>query len=622
MAEAARYHAIRKIADGGSAEVFLGEQQGAAGFRRPVVLKRIRPALYADEHFRELLVEEAHLAMSLHHPNLVEVLDLGASNGRYFLVLELVDGWTLGQVARRGREAGLPLPPELCVYLAAEICRGLAYAHQRTRGGEPLGVVHRDVCPNNVLVSMHAEVKVTDFGIARASTRNEHTRSGLIRGKPMYMSPEQARGDALDGRSDLFSVGTVLFQLLTGQLPFPGPSDQEFLGQICNGDAPSPCTLRPELPQALCALVQKAMARQRDARFHTAQEMLVALEHVQRTALTPAGRSELEHYLRALSAKDGELAITRQTMPPAPPVDEPEWISLSAEQAVVDDQTATQQEVPLFAAPPPPPPRASRAAFWLVVLGTATLVGGAGLWWSHPEQSAATPDPTTSLHTEDRAGPIAQEPGTTDRSSEEPAPEESPAASVPTGDLAIGDAGAGAAPTDEVTVASAPNEGGAAEEAPNGDTPEEAELASESATNAALPPSGAGTEDSSRATPGATSSGEPGPVASPAETARADERPSRSGTAGLRLSARLAPGQSPGQPRVAVLLESQPPGVSIRVDRRVLGRTPVTLQFRNGVTFDVWFEAPGRPALRQWLMLTDRPGRLPKITLRDPVEPL
>lgn len=561
-----RYHAVRKIADGGSAEVFLGEQQGAAGFRRPVVLKRIRPALYADEQFREMLLEEAHLAMSLHHPNLVEVLDVGESNGRYFLVLELVDGWTLGQVARRGRQAGLPLPPELCVYIAAEICRGLAYAHQRTRGGVPLGVVHRDICPNNVLVSMHADVKVTDFGIARANTRVDTTRTGMVRGKPMYMSPEQARAEALDARSDLFAVGTVLFQLLTGQLPFPGPSDREYLAQICNTDAPSLATLRDDLPKELSRLVKKAMARFRDERFSSAQEMLQALEHVQRTALKPAGRSELEAWLRALSVKDGETPILKQTLPPAPPPDEPEWISLSAEQSVVEDQTATQQELPQFRAPAPRTARGGAGSVVLVTLATAALVVALAWWWPGSRRDAAGPEAPVAA-----VAPPAEPPA--------PAPVP-PATPTLADELAEYPGTSTAAALDALADAGeAPDETVAAEE------PEP----------------------------------DPAPSESPAPTPRA-ERVSRSGTATLHLSARLAPGQQPGQAKVAVVFDSEPPGVAVRVEKKSLGATPTTVHFRNGFTYDVWFDAPGQPPLRQWLMLTERAGKLPRVTLRDPVE--
>lgn len=608
MSGASRYHAVRKIADGGSAEVFLGEQQGAAGFRRPVVLKRIRPALWADEQFREMLLGEAQLAMSLHHPNLVEVLDVGESGGRYFLVLELVDGWTLGQVARRGQKANLPLPPELCVYVAAEVCRGLSYAHQRTRGGVPLGVVHRDVCPNNVLVSMHADVKVTDFGIARASTRSDHTRSGMIRGKPMYMSPEQARGEPLDARSDLFSVGTVLYQLLTGQLPFSGPSDQEYLAQISNTDAPSPATLRKDLPRELCRLVEKAMARKRDARFASAQELLVALEHVQRTALRPAGRSELEAYLRALSARDGETPILKQTLPPAPPPDEPEWISLSAEQALVEDQTATEHALPHFR-PPAPPARRSGSVLPVAVVTAALVVAGAWAW--SKLQRGSPPAPVSMVTSAEPAPPAPPPPPARPTLADELAEYPGTSTAAPVGGLA--DASAAEAPgAGDEREATAHLAG--APPVPTTDLPE---------ASPPGPPTGAplaGTTATST-TPTETAPGTSTPPEGPTgtETARA-EPASRSGTATLRLSARLAPGQQPGQAKVGVVFESEPPGVAVRVDKRQLGTTPATLHFRNGLTYDVWFEAPGQAPVRQWLMLTERAGKLPRVTLRDPVE--
>ncbi len=198
-----RYRATRKIAEGGSAAVYLGEQLGPAGFKRPVILKRLRSELLADEHHRQILLEEAQLAMKLHHSNLVEVLDLGETAGHWYLVLELVDGWPLQQVLRRARETKMRLPPTLALYIAAEICRGLAYAHERTEGETALNIVHRDVCPNNVLVSMHAEVKLTDFGIAKARTRTTHTKIGMIKGKPAYMSPEQTRAEVLEALSGL-----------------------------------------------------------------------------------------------------------------------------------------------------------------------------------------------------------------------------------------------------------------------------------------------------------------------------------------------------------------------------------------------------------------------------------
>ena len=541
MADPLRYRAVQKIADGGSAEVFLAEQQGAAGFKRLVVLKRIRTELYADAQYREMLIEEAQLSMSLHHSNLVEVLDVGEANGRYFLVMELVDGWTLHQIMRRARDAGLPLPPELAVYIAGEICRALAYAHLRSEGGQPLGIVHRDVCPNNVLVSMHAEVKLTDFGIAKARTRTTHTKVGMIKGKPAFMSPEQTRAEVLDARSDLFSVGTVLYALLTDKAPFPGPSDHELLIQVSGMEVASPATIRPSLPKELCKLVLKAMAKKREDRFQSAQEMLGALEAVQRSALKPAGRSELENFLRTLSAKDGATAITKQTMPPAAN-EEPEWLELSAEQAIVPDQTATQRAVPAFAAPPPLPSQPSR---WPWAAAVLLLLGGV-TWWSLNRTHEVPPLPLV-------------------------------AAVAPPVPAAVVDAG-------------------------KKESPEEF---------AAMPV----VVDAGAAEPAAIPVAVVTPVVKPIEPAV-----SRSGNAGLKLAAKLGPNQKVAPGMVAVLVESEPPGVVIRVDKRELGRTPVTLNFKNGLTFEVWFEAKGQPPLRQWLMLTAREGKPPKVTLRAPPE--
>ena len=547
MADALRYRAVQKIADGGSAEVFLAEQMGAAGFKRLVVLKRIRPELYADAQYREMLIEEAQLAMSLHHSNLVEVLDVGEANGRYFLVMELVDGWTLHRIMRRARDAGMPLPPELAVYITAEICRALAYAHLRSEGGEPLNIVHRDVCPNNVLISMHAEVKLTDFGIAKARTRTAHTKIGMIKGKPAFMSPEQTRAEPLDARSDLFSVGTVLYALLTDTLPFPGPSDQELLIQVSNADVPSPDKLKPELPKEVCKLVLKAMAKKRENRFSSAQEMLGALEQVQRSALKPAGRSELENFLRTLSAKDCATAITKQTMPPAAN-EVPEWIALSAEQSIVPEQTATQRAMPTFVPPPALTRRPRKPSRWPVAVMVLGLLGVVA-WWSlgrQPEPVPVVEVPAPVVKVEIDAGP-------------------------------------------PMVAVSQPVVEGAGKIVAIG--PEEF---------VEMPTIDAGQLEVAADVP--------------------VEVVSRSGMPGLKLSARLAPNQKAGSAMVAVLVESEPSGVVIKVDKRELGKTPATLHFKNGLTFDVWFEAKGKKPLRQWLMLTSRPGKPTKVTLRAPAD--
>ena len=357
--------------------MFLAEQLGVAGFKKPVVLKRIRAELYADADYREQLLEEAQLAMKLHHSNLVEVLDLGEAQGHYFLVLELVDGWPLGQVMRRARDMGMPISPSLAVYVAAEVCRGLAYAHTRSEEGAPLGIVHRDICPNNVLLSTQAEVKLIDFGIARSRTRQHRTGFGRTRGKPAWMSPEQAMGEPVDARSDLFSVGSLLFALLTDTPPFNAASDLDTLTLVTECRPPFGALDRPGIPTALNLLVQRSLSLRREDRFQSAQEMLMALEELHRTVLTPAGRSDLESYLRMLSARDGDRAITGQTLPPAA-VDPLQPIALSSEQTAA--LTA---------------PRARRKP-WRWLLAAAALAAAAvylersASWWPHRAEPAST----------------------------------------------------------------------------------------------------------------------------------------------------------------------------------------------------------------------------------------
>src|SRR6185295_1161138 len=227
-----RYHVVSKIAHGGMAEIFLALQKGEQGFQKPVVLKRILPALAADPAFVRMLVDEAHIASILNHSNLVQVLDLGKSGHQFFLVLEFIDGWSLEQVRRRAQKARLKLPLPLVLYIVGALCRGLAYVHKRSRDGRPLGIVHRDVTPQNVLLSREGEVKLADFGIAKAVGKREKSSTGVIKGKFAYMSPEQSIGGELDARSDLFSVGTVLYVLTTGRKPFDGATDLDVLMQV------------------------------------------------------------------------------------------------------------------------------------------------------------------------------------------------------------------------------------------------------------------------------------------------------------------------------------------------------------------------------------------------------
>jgi serine/threonine protein kinase len=313
MAQHGRYRIKRRVADGGMAEIFLAIQLGHEGFQKPVILKRIHGTIYADPRFRNMFIDEAHISMSLAHSNITQVLDLGVSAGRYFLVLELVDGWDLGRVIQRAADAGAQLPRQLALYICIEVCRALAYAHAKADGDRPLGIVHRDVSPHNILVSEHGEVKLTDFGIAKALNKREHTGTGVVKGKVAFMSPEQAMGKPIDARSDLFSLGTVLYLLLTGTLPFEAPSDLETLLRVQKGDYPPADKVAPDLPPEVAAVVSRAMSKDPDHRYRTADEMLVDLERVLRNAYQPVGQTELKRWLADLTAADGVQPISRST---------------------------------------------------------------------------------------------------------------------------------------------------------------------------------------------------------------------------------------------------------------------------------------------------------------------
>jgi serine/threonine-protein kinase len=308
-----RYAMLRKIADGGMAELFLARQTGEEGFSRTVVVKRILPAYSADPHFRDMLLDEAHIAMTLNHSNVVPVLDLGRAEGSYFLVMELVDGWDLAQIYERGIKASFYLPLGLALYVVAEVCRGLGYAHARKDGnGKSLGIVHRDVSPHNILVSEHGEVKVTDFGIAKAMGRRDRTQTGMIKGKLDFMSPEQAKGAQIDAAADIFTAGTVLYLLCTGQRPFASNSDMEALARVQRADFTPPQEVRPGLSPGVVRILNKAMRAQPADRYRSAEEMMLDLENILRQEFGSPGQSQLKAWLAELSSRDGELPLSRR----------------------------------------------------------------------------------------------------------------------------------------------------------------------------------------------------------------------------------------------------------------------------------------------------------------------
>jgi serine/threonine protein kinase len=313
MSHASRYTIVSKLTHGGTAEIFLAKQHGAQGFEKTVVIKRSFTAPLDDPHVGHTLVDEAHIAMSLNHGNIVQVLDLGESQGRYFLALELVDGWSLDRILKRAKAVGMEIPPAIALYVIVEVCRALAYAHvKKGADGAPLGIVHCDVSPHNVLISEHGEVKLTDFGFARAQGKSRKTEGNNVQGTFAFMSPEQASAGELDARSDLFSVGTMLYAMITGRHPFAAPNSHKTLTLVKFGNFMPPETAHPGLDPELYRVIRRAMGKLPADRYQTAEEMLADVEQVMRAAFRPVGQTELQRWLGDLGAKDGVPPPTRE----------------------------------------------------------------------------------------------------------------------------------------------------------------------------------------------------------------------------------------------------------------------------------------------------------------------
>lgn len=288
-----RYRLLERLGQGGMAEVFKAKSYGVEGFEKVVVIKRILPELAESDQFVEMFIHEAKLAVRLSHANVVQVFDLGIAPGTvtggmpsadaYYMAMEYVSGLDLATLLARCRRQSVQIPVEMAVYVAAEVAKGLDHAHRRRdEQNQPLNIVHLDVSPQNVLLSLEGEVKVTDFGIAKARgvlepTGIEDTRQKQLKGKFGYMSPEHVEGEAVDARSDLFSLGTVLYEMLAGVNPFSAPTSFETLRRVSTVEYPPVELLRPEVPAELVTLLKTAMAPKQEDRFADAGRMYEAL---------------------------------------------------------------------------------------------------------------------------------------------------------------------------------------------------------------------------------------------------------------------------------------------------------------------------------------------------------
>jgi serine/threonine protein kinase len=275
------YRLLERVAVGGMAEVFRAKRTGVEGFEKVVAVKRILSHLSDNKEFVDMFVDEAKMVGGLAHPNIVQIFDLGKLEKNYYIAMEYVHGRDLRTILRRARERSLRIPLDISTYVVSKVCAALEYAHRKKDDrGQPMLIVHRDISPQNILISFEGDVKLTDFGIAKAATKASTTDKGALRGKLLYMSPEQAWGKPMDKRSDVFSLGIVFYEMLTQQKPFLGTSEMSILETVRECRVPPPTTLNDKIPEKLERVVMKSLERDPEVRYQDAGEMLRDLERV------------------------------------------------------------------------------------------------------------------------------------------------------------------------------------------------------------------------------------------------------------------------------------------------------------------------------------------------------
>lgn len=275
MTEAAqRYRVVEKLESGGMAEVFRAESEGLQGFRKQVAIKRVLPHLSEKKRFISMFLDEARLSAQLSHSNCVQVFDIGVGDNAFFIVMEFVDGANLKSIAESVKKQGKDFPVAAAAWIAHEICKGLSYAHELTDpNGVPLQLVHRDMSPPNVLITKFGEVKIVDFGLAKASSQLEKSEPGIIKGKFSYLSPEAAMGQEVDCRTDIFAVGIILWELLASQRLFLGDTDFQTVKKVQVAQVPAISQINRKVPPELERIVNKALAKDLHARYGTAREL-------------------------------------------------------------------------------------------------------------------------------------------------------------------------------------------------------------------------------------------------------------------------------------------------------------------------------------------------------------
>ena len=299
-----RYELLKRLAGGGMGEVFLARQRGLDGFQKLLVIKTLLPHLCEDEEFITMFKDEARVTAQLIHPNICQVFEFDQVGDTYYMAMEYLRGEDVRRMWKACEQKGTPLRVPLICRVIADGAAGLDFAHSlRNSAGEPYHIVHRDISPQNILVTFEGGVKIIDFGVAKAAGRAQHTRTGALKGKYSYMSPEQVAGHDIDGRSDIFALGIVLHELLTGRRLFKAESDVQTLARVREAHVPPPSRLNPQLPPGLDEIVLKALAKNPDDRYRTAQEFRLALEDWLIQGRMSASSAHLAEFLKVIYAE-------------------------------------------------------------------------------------------------------------------------------------------------------------------------------------------------------------------------------------------------------------------------------------------------------------------------------
>ncbi len=300
-----QYELMETIATGGMAEVYKARMQGVEGFQKIVAIKRILPHLTDNDEFVTMFIDEAKLAAQLQHPNIIHIYDLGKIERSYYIAMEYIDGKDLRSLLRLLEEKQTRIPLGLALYIGARLAAALDYAHRKhDLQGRAMALVHRDVSPQNVLISFDGDIKLCDFGIAKAASKASHTRAGALKGKLQYMSPEQAWGKDIDNRSDIFSLGLVLYEMVTGRKAFAGDSELSILEQVRSPRLTLPRDVDPSIPPEVERVLLKALKENRDDRYQTAADLAGDLDGILQTIRPHPGASELGSFLAEVMGRE------------------------------------------------------------------------------------------------------------------------------------------------------------------------------------------------------------------------------------------------------------------------------------------------------------------------------